>query len=281
MYPILIDFGHVTLFGFDLHLRLPAYGTFYAAALIVGWLLLRKLGRERYPDAPWTDIFFLSAIVGIAGGRVLNGLTVLPDVLAGRVPPYAILIGGGVWLGGALTGAVMFLWFMHRYGIDKGFGINAMFTVVPLAHAIGRVGCFLGGCCYGAACDLPWAVTFTDPLAHKVNATPLNVPLHPTQLYEIGVELVNFAICYALWRARARGWSIMLVWFGLYGAQRFFLEFLRADYRGGLAWLSTSQWISLGMLIVAASFVFTWIKRGELLGRAVPAERPAAKRRRR
>jgi phosphatidylglycerol:prolipoprotein diacylglycerol transferase len=279
VYPILIDFGQITLFGFDLHLRLPSYGFFYALALVIGWLGLRKLGRERHPDAPWTDIYFLSAIVGIAGARALNGLTVLPDVLAGRLPPHAILVGGGVWLGGALSGAAMYVYFMQRYGIDKGFGMNAMFTVLPLAHAIGRVGCFLGGCCYGAHCDLPWAVTFTSELAHKVNATPLNVSLHPTQLYEIGVELINFAICYALWRSRARGWSIMLIWFGLYGGQRFVLEFFRADYRGGLAWLSTSQWLSLGMMLLAATIVFTWIRRGTLLNRPATEDTAGARSR--
>lgn len=275
MFPILIDFGEISLFGFDLPLRIPAYGFFYAAALIVGWLMLRKLGREVYPDAPWTDIYFISAICGVLGGRILNGITVLPDVIDGRVPFHAVVTGGGVWLGGALSGTAVFFWFCRRYGIRTGEGVNAVFTTMPLAHAVGRIGCFFGGCCYGSECHLPWAVTFTSEIAHQVNRTPLGVPLHPTQLYEFGVEMINFVICYRLWRAKARPWSIMLVWFGLYGGQRFFLEFLRADYRGGIAWLSTSQWISLGMLVVAAAFVFTWMRRGTLLSKA-PVEAPVS-----
>lgn len=265
MYPILIDFGQITLFGFDLNLRIPSYGFFYALAIIVGWLVFRALGRTRHPEAPWTDMYFMSIIVGILGGRILNGFTVLPDVVAGRVPIYAIFLGGGVWLGGALTGTAMFMWFLHRHRIDKGFGANVLFVGMPIAHAVGRVGCLLGGCCYGSECSVPWGITYTSELAHKVNHTPLNVALHPTPIYEIIVELINFAICYTLWRKNARGWSIMLVWFGLYGGQRFVIEFFRADYRGGLAWLSTSQWISLGMLVFAGAFVFTWIRRGTLL----------------
>ena len=281
MHPILIDFGQISLLGYEFHLRLPAYGTFYAAALVIGWLMVKKLGRERYPDAPWTDIFFISAIAGIAGARLLNGITVLPDVLAGRVPFKAVLQGGGVWLGGALTAFVVFVLLCHRSGVDKGVGINVLFTAIPLGHAVGRIGCLLGGCCYGAECHLPWAITFTDSLAHQVNRTPLNVPLHPTQLYEFGVEMINFVICYRLWRANPRPWSIAIVWFGLYGGQRFFLEFVRADYRGGMGGLSPSQWLSFGMVIVAIALISSWIRGGTFLKRAsapAPAHQPKRKK---
>jgi phosphatidylglycerol:prolipoprotein diacylglycerol transferase len=88
------------------------------------------------------------------------------------------------------------------------------------------------------------------------------VPLHPTQLYEVVVEVLIFAICFAIWSRNPRPWSIAAVWLGLYGTLRFFLEFVRADYRGGVL-LSTSQWISLGMIVVAIVLVFG-VLRGRL-----------------
>jgi phosphatidylglycerol:prolipoprotein diacylglycerol transferase len=97
---------------------------------------------------------------------------------------------------------------------------------IALGHAIGRLGCFAAGCCWGAACNLPWAVTFTNPQAKELTGVPLGEPLHPTQIYE---ALMNFALFgFLLWYIRRphRDGSVIGCYLVLYSIGRFLLELL-------------------------------------------------------
>ena len=120
---------------------------------------------------------------------------------------------------------------------------------------MGRLGCFLAGCCYGTACAKPWAVTYSSPVAATYAGTPLGVPLHPSPLYEAAAEIAIFAVCALLWRRRVPPpWLVVFTWAGLYGVARFALEFLRGDPRGAWMGLSTSQWGSALLMVAAAVF---------------------------
>ena len=103
---------------------------------------------------------------------------------------------------------------------------------IALGHGIGRLGCFSAGCCWGVECHLPWAVTFTNPAAQRLVGVPLNVPLHPTQLYEAFAEFLIFAILY--WRIRkphAPG-EVIGLYLLLYSTVRFVVEFFRVARTG-------------------------------------------------
>ena len=91
---------------------------------------------------------------------------------------------------------------------------------LPLAHAIGRLGCFAAGCCFGKPTALPWGVTFTDPEAARLAGTPLGVPLHPTQLYEAAAEFLNFLLLVWLGGRQRFGGEILGTYFILYGTER-------------------------------------------------------------
>jgi len=125
------------------------------------------------------------------------------------------------------------------------------------------------GCCWGVLCDRPWAVTFRNPVANEVTGVPLNVPLHPTQLYESLAEFAIFAILF--WRIgkpHGRG-AVIALYLMLYGAVRFVVEFYRYHEQGNL-WggpLDTSQMISLALFAVGASRF--------LIFRSLDAARPA------
>ena len=110
---------------------------------------------------------------------------------------------------------------------------------VVLGQAIGRLGCFSAGCCWGRATQVPWAVIFTDVYAARAVGTPMDTPLHPSQLYE---SLAAFLIfLFLLWlapRKRFHG-QVTLAYVALYSAVRFALEFLRGDPDRG-AWLGGS-----------------------------------------
>ena len=128
-------------------------------------------------------------------------------------------------------------------------------------EAVGRVGCLLAGCCYGKPTDLPWAVTFTDPLAASNVGTPLGVSLHPTQLYESLATLL-ILIFLLIWERKGHAYAGRTFWtyLFLYPTTRFIIEFYRGDPRGTVFdLLSTSQFvsvmivpISIAMLIVLA-----------------------------
>jgi phosphatidylglycerol:prolipoprotein diacylglycerol transferase len=107
-----------------------------------------------------------------------------------------------------------------------------------LAHAIGRVGCFLNGCCYGKPSSLPWAVAF-----------PFNgVPRHPTQLYEMGALLTLFFILKALERKKLKAGTLFLIYGLSYGIWRFGVEFLRGDSTGVLWNLTVFQLASIALV---------------------------------
>ena len=128
---------------------------------------------------------------------------------------------------------------------------------IALGHGIGRLGCFSAGCCWGVECHLPWAVTFTNPVANELVGVPLNVPLHPTQLYESFAEFLIFGILY--WRIRRahRQGAIIGLYLMLYGAARFVVEFFRFHEQGNLLGgpLDTSQYISAVLFALGVYFV--------------------------
>jgi phosphatidylglycerol:prolipoprotein diacylglycerol transferase len=151
---------------------------------------------------------------------------------------------------------------MRKTGLPPRQTADVFAPGIALGHGIGRLGCFAAGCCWGKECRLPWAVTFTNPEAQRLVGVPLNIPLHPTQLYEAAAEFVIFAIL--LWRfGRPHGkGDIISLYLVLYASARFAVEFLRFHEQpnpfGGP--LNASQWISLALL-AAGSMHFLRARR--------------------
>lgn len=130
--------------------------------------------------------------------------------------------------------------------------LDAFAPGVAIGHAIGRIGCFAAGCCWGNECSLPWGVTFRNPEAHELTGVPLDQKLHPSQLYEVATETALFAFLY--WRfgkTHAPG-KIMGLYLVLSSIARFLIEFTRY-HEQGLWWgLSLTQWISIGVAAAGA-----------------------------
>ena len=127
---------------------------------------------------------------------------------------------------------------------------------IALGHGIGRLGCFAAGCCWGVACDRPWAVTFTNPAANHLVGVPLGIPLHPTQLYEAFAEFAIFGLLYRRFAKPHPAGAIIALYLMLYSAARFTVEFFRYHEQGNL-WggpLDTSQWISLALFALGAAY---------------------------
>jgi phosphatidylglycerol:prolipoprotein diacylglycerol transferase len=175
-----------------------------------------------------------------------------------------------VFYGGLIGALAVAWWYMHKTKLPPRETADAFAPGIALGHGIGRLGCFSAGCCWGVPTHVPWAVTFTNPVANSLVGVPLGVPLHPTQLYEALAEFAIFGVLYARARKAHAPGDIISLYILLYGAARFVVEFFRFHEQGNL-WggpLDTSQWISLGLMAAgAAHFVAGGKKKPALSGR--------------
>jgi phosphatidylglycerol:prolipoprotein diacylglycerol transferase len=131
---------------------------------------------------------------------------------------------------------------------------------IAIGHAIGRLGCFMAGCCWGSECHLPWAVTFTNPDAHNMFGTPLDIPLHPSQLYEAFTNVLVFAVVYLAFGKPHRPGQIIGMYLVLSSMFRFIIEFFRFHEQGLFGPLSLTQWIAAGLF---AFGLWLWLRKTE------------------
>lgn len=249
-------------------------GTYWPVVLLgylAGVLWLRS--QLRHLQMP--PRLFWGMVATVLTGAVLSGKLgyFLVEREAFLADPWGMIsrwkTGWVFWpgaLGGMGAGRAFQLWHNARHR-PRLFLPHADYVMLalPLGHAIGRVGCFLAGCCHGRPTSLPWAVTFTSPAADVADEF-LGVPVHPTQLYEAaGVLAIFLLIVYRILprvrAAKLRMGTGFLAYVLAYSVLRFGLEFLRGDDRGELLSpaLSPSQWISLAAGLAAAAVMW---KRG-------------------
>lgn len=289
-----------TLFGvgFPSYFVLLLTGFLFATAAGVLWA--RRIGQN--PDVI-VDLGLAMLLAGVAGSRILHVIAdgyfwdyvhlctdpskvswPLDAVTCVRAPyegvwdaakgtchpahadcfAWAKFWAGGLTYYGGFVGASLAAWFLlkrDRFPFWKAADM-AGFTI-PIGLAFGRMGCLLAGCCFGGACQLPWALSFppwspaseSQFKAHVLGRADLwSIRVHPTQIYESAASLAIAAVC-LLWvhpRKRYDG-QVFVAFLALYAVARFLLEFLREDDRGGLLGLSTSQLIGVLLLGLAAA----------------------------
>lgn len=180
-----------------------------------------------------------------------------------------ILGRGGVFYGGFLLAVACSAAYCRLVDLPGWQVADSVAPGLALAQGLGRVGCFLAGCCWGTPTGLPFGVTFRSELAHNLTGVPLQVRLHPTQLYE--AALVLLAIPFLMWLRKKRSFfgQVILIYVLFYAVARFFLEFLRGDPRGYHFnhLLSTSQLIGLFIIPLAIFLLFHLSEQGrDLVG---------------
>ncbi len=238
---------------------LHTYGVLVALAFLVGLWMTQRLGRRAglNPEAV-TNLGIYCALAAIVGAKVMMFLVDIPYYMEhpGEIFSLSTLQAGGVFYGGLIGALVAAAWYMRRSRLPLLATADAFAPGIALGHGIGRLGCFSAGCCWGVESHGPLAVTFTNPVSNQLVGVPLGVPLHPTQLYEAFAEFAIFAILY--WRigkAHTAG-AIISLYLMLYSMVRFVVEFFRFHEQGNL-WggpLDTSQWISILLFLVGASY---------------------------
>jgi len=253
MYPRLFELGPITVY---------TYGVLLAAAYLCGLQLARIRARTRGLDANRIlDLGIYIIISALIGAKLLLLVTDFRTFSANPRELLTLARSGGVFYGGLILAVAVALYYIRKIGLPLWTTCDVFAPGIALGHVVGRFGCLFAGCCYGKETHVPWAITFHDPFAAANVGTPLGVPLHPTQLYEAGAELL---ILIALLVTERKGrpypgrtfWLYML----LYAVSRFIIEFYRGDERGMVGALSTSQFISV-LLAPLAIVMLVYLSR--------------------
>jgi phosphatidylglycerol---prolipoprotein diacylglyceryl transferase len=249
MYPRLLELGPLTVY---------TYGVLLAAAYLFGLKLAMVRAKSRNLDQTRIlDLGIYIIISALVGAKLLLLVTDFRTFADNPRELLSLARSGGVFYGGLILAVSVALWYIRRIGLPLWTTCDVFAPGIALGHVVGRLGCLFAGCCYGKPTSVPWAITFTDPFAATNVGTPLNVPLHPTQVYEAGAEAVILLLLLGT-ESRGRPYPGRTFWLYilLYSISRFVIEIYRGDPRGAIGVFSTSQFISLllaplaiGMLI--------------------------------
>jgi phosphatidylglycerol---prolipoprotein diacylglyceryl transferase len=187
------------------------------------------------------------------------------DLLQGRrVNLLDVVRSGGVFYGGLICAATVGIWYLRKHDLPAWKIADMGAPSIALGEAIGRWGCFAAGCCYGKESHGPFAVTFTDPFTNEQIGTPLNVPLHPTQIYLSASAFLIFLILQWVYRRRTFDGEVFWLYVLLYSITRGIIEVWRGDHVRGFVIpgvLSTSQFIGLIGALAAAGMLLYLSRR--------------------
>jgi phosphatidylglycerol---prolipoprotein diacylglyceryl transferase len=241
----------------------PSFLTLVLAGFLVAVIGARRAaGREGIDGERIVDLALLCLVLGIVGARLLAVLTdgkladfvhlcTDPGKVSGNPPRDCLAVlkfwqGGLTWYGGLAAAVPGAIWYCRRKKLDFLRVADLLAPFLLVGQAFGRIGCFLDGCCYGSATSGPLGVDLPGRPA----------PVHPTQLYEAAADLALAALLAFALRSRARGRGELFGWMlVLYAAMRSGLELLRADPRGSLGPLSTSQLLAIPALALGVWLV--------------------------
>lgn len=253
MQPELFKIGSFVIPGFTAAVAAAAL-----LALGIGLRLARQIGLDRMEFASYAIFCGLSFWLGSVLYRLVYTLLSNPETVTENLIHLRTLIErSGTSVLGGIIGAAWFSWIYLKHVKLPFWGtLDIAFTAIPLAQGVGRIGCFLGGCCYGRPTDLPWGVTFPGH-DHAV---------HPTQLYLSALNLLNFAFLLFVYKKRRFEGQVLALYLMNYGLIRFVVEFWRGDTHRGFIFRGSSPWTSLSLpqmisLVIFAMGVMVFLRR--------------------
>ena len=265
MFPIIFDFGVISIFGFEFHPVINSYGFMLMMAFYSCYYFLNKeLNRLGYDAKLASDIVFAAAVGGILGSKIYYLIENFERVKAD--PTGMIFSGAGlVFLGGLMGGTLGVTYVIKKNKLSWIKFADIVAPLLILGYAVGRIGCLLVGDDYGLPTNVPWGIAFPNglppstysvfqsyyPWVNLEGFSPGVLKVHPTQIYE---SVIGFGIFYYLYQKRSKVvivGSLFFTYLIFAGAERFFIEFLRVNSKY-LFGLSGSQLISLIMILIGA-----------------------------
>jgi phosphatidylglycerol:prolipoprotein diacylglycerol transferase len=205
-----------------------SYGLLYLLGVVLHFVLSWRIARRhKLPRRVWLTVSFCYLLGMLFGAKLLY------DVRHGQFDIAALFqakhwLGGGLW-GGLLAYFALAVLAVLPAGVRRRAALDLVALTIPIPWIAAKLGCFLNGCCHGRPCSLPWAVTFPP----GARTAPPGVPVHPSQLYEVGLMLIVLLVFSRLKSDRWQGTK--LLWFlVIYGVGRAATDFLRGDIEGPL-----------------------------------------------
>lgn len=267
MHPVLFTW-HLpewltSTFGFlPTEISPKSYGTLIALGILAAWFYAKretkKFGVSRDTI---TDMFVWLMVSAFVGGKFFFYLEEPSKHLASWDAMTSNLGNGFVFYGSMLFVIPALWWFFRRKKIPAFRMLDVIAIGGAITHAFGRMGCFMAGCCHGIKTDSWLGVVFTDPACR---ARPLNEPIHPTQLYSVGMLIIILIVLFAVKKRKQFHGQLFPIYLMLYSVGRWFIEEFRGDEaRGeslGGSGLSHSQVISLVIFPVALG-LYLFIKK--------------------
>jgi phosphatidylglycerol:prolipoprotein diacylglycerol transferase len=253
MFPVIFSIGRFTVTSFGLMM--------FVSFIVGAWILGKQLRRYSMPPELAWDLLAWIAIGGIVGAKLYYVGLHWDDFLASPVRSL-FSRGGLVWYGGFIGGVLAYWWQIHRRKLPMAIMFDATAPALALGIATGRLGCFLVGDDYGLPTDAWYGVAFPEgsppssagylrsvgaEIAASIPDTQI-MAVHPTQLYEIVIALIMFAILWKIAGRAHRQGHLFGLFMMLYAVERFFIEFVRAKSDRIVLGLSTSQVMSVIVL---------------------------------
>jgi len=265
MYPKLFSIGSFFI---------PTYGVLVALGFLAGLLITMRLATRAGLSADKvTNLAVYCAIAGVLGAKLFMFLFDWSYYWQnpGEIFTMGTLQAAGVFHGGFIAALVVAFFYMRKHKLAVLPTMDIFAPGVAIGQAIGRLGCFAAGCCWGRECDLPWGVHFRSDFAAPV---PLDKALHPVQLYESFANFLLFALLYKLSARAHRPGKIIGLYLVIYSTVRFCVEFFRNHEQSLILNLSLTQWISLGLLALGAVILATVKSPSVSVPRNMPLTEP-------
>lgn len=237
-----IDTTQILIFGLPPYFVCAMIGFVVSISMLFILLLIKKIYVKIYLPS-----IIVSAIGIIVGSKIVGVLVNILDCVfwKSNFSSKTFINSGIVYYGGLFGFLLFFSISTNKFkDVYNKIVLNSIAVVIPLFHSIGRLGCFLGGCCYGKEYNGFLSVKYTN-IIDKVTCTAERIP---TQLIESSFELLLFFILLVLFVNNKN--SLLKLYLLFYSIFRFCVEFLRGDIIRGVYYLSTSQWISIIVLAV-------------------------------
>lgn len=248
MYPVLFKIGPIVI---------HSYGVMIATAFLLGiWIALKEAKRKGVDSNRVSDFAIYAIIFGLFGARLAYVIFFDFQYYISRPLQILAIWQGGLMLYGGIVGGILAaIWFIRRHKLNFWKFADTFTPSLILAQAIGRMGCFLSGDCYGIQTDLPWGIRFPEGSLADLRFGA--VAVHPTQLYEMFLSLGIFLILWKLRKRKTFNGFLFLLYMILYSVIRFFIEALRADslYIGTTS-IRTAQAISIAIIIASVLIMY-------------------------
>lgn len=270
MHPVFFNSGEI---------KFHSYTVMMTLAFLIGTIGPIWLNRRREHPFPATPAGGIWIFIGGIMGAKIWWMVQYGDWDDLRYLQF-FLTGGLVFFGGLFGGIIAGIIYLKLHKIPVIIAADMVAPFMAIAHALGRVGCFLNGCCWGAVTrfNYPWAVQFppnSSPYNRQLReklierGDPFSIPVHPTQLYETAGNIVIFILLLIIYKKHKHTGVVTLSYLMMYGGLRFVTEIFRGDSARPLfGWLTASQTVALSLLVFGS---LTFLICSKFVWKDIPA----------